>query len=155
MKFDLLRALDLDIPTGPVGVKAGILENATNSATGESVAMYAACNEFGTKDIPSRPFMRKTFEEHSGEWAELLGRAIANGRPPRQALQLVGMRMADDIVDTIKSDMPPPNAPSTKARKTKKITGTGGGGSYSPGTLVDTGSMVRAVNWEISENEPA
>ena len=155
MKFDLLRALDLDIPTGPVGVKAGILENATNSATGESVAMYAACNEFGTKDIPSRPFMRKTFDEHSGEWAALLGRAIANGRSPRQALQLVGMRMADDIMDTIKSNMPPPNSPKTKARKKKQITGTGGGGSYSPGTLVDTGSMVRAVNWEISENEPA
>ena len=63
---------------GVQGVKVGIVERATNSHTGENIAFYAACNEFGTKDIPARPFMRMTAEKHSAEWARLFARVTNN-----------------------------------------------------------------------------
>lgn len=151
--LDLLKALGLDELkklTGKQGVKAGVLEGATNSETGTDVAMYAACNEFGTSRIPSRPFMRNTFDENADRWADGLAKAVLNGRPARQALQLTGMRMADDIVKTISDGVPPPNAPATVERKTKEIVGgSRRGGSHQPGTLVDTGSLINSINYEV------
>lgn len=154
--IDLIRALglqDLVNLTGVKGVKAGVLEGAANNETGESVAEYAAYNEFGTADIPSRPFMRKTFDKHSETWVKGLGKALANGRSPREAVQLVGMRMADDIVVTIGSNMSPPNSAATIAHKTKEVTGTGAakGEKQVPGTLIDTGSLISSINYEVLE----
>lgn len=151
--FDLLRAFDLqELATDKkFGVKAGVLENATNTETGMKVAEYAAYNEFGTSRIPSRPFLRNTADKHKEEWALLLGNAIARGRTPSQALKLVGIRMMDDIVRTISEGVPPPNAPATQARKSKGITGVGGGGTYSPGTLINTGSLIKAITYEVEE----
>lgn len=154
-KIDLVRLLELEDLvnlTGGIKVKAGILEGATNNETGESVAAYAAYNEYGTADIPSRPFMRKTFDKKEGTWFKGLGNAIRNGRSPEDAMKLLGMRMADDIVETIASNMPPPNSPETIASKTKKVVGKGAktGESHVPGTLIDTGSMIASVNYEVS-----
>ena len=154
-KIDLVRLLDLDAlvrMTGGISVKAGILEGATNNETGESVAAYAAYNEFGTANIPSRPFMRKTCDEKADTWVEGLGRMIGNGRSPEDAMKLLGMRMADDIIETIASNMPPPNSPETIASKTKKVVGkkAKAGESHVPGTLIDTGSMIASVNYEVS-----
>lgn len=154
-KIDLVRLLELEDLvnlTGGIKVKAGILEGATNNETGESVAAYAAYNEYGTADIPSRPFMRKTFDEKEGAWCKGLGNAIKNGRSPEDAMKLLGMRMADDIIATIASNMPPPNSPETIASKTKKVVGKGAktGESHVPGTLIDTGSMIASVNYEVS-----
>ncbi|WP_141554542.1 hypothetical protein [Xenorhabdus stockiae] len=49
----------------------------------------------------------------------------------------------EDIKDGIEQSLPPPNAPATVARKAKK-------GITSPDkTLVDTGSMQRAIDYEV------
>ena len=65
---------------GVKGVKVGIVEKATNSETGESIAFYAACNEYGTRENPPRPFMRMTAEQHSQEWARLF-RQVTGDKP--------------------------------------------------------------------------
>lgn len=150
--FDIVKEFGLEElvkAAGQAGVKAGILEGATNNETGENVATYAAHNEFGTSKIPSRPFLRKTFEQNESKWADGLSKMLMN-RTPSEALQLLGMRMQDDIVKTIKSNMSPRNAPETIARKTKSVTKGGKvTGSHAPGTLIDTGSMLNAVNYEV------
>lgn len=130
-------------------VRAGILEDATNYETKEPIAPYAAANEFGTTGIPARPFLRNTIQREGEKWCRGLERAIANGRSVRDALTLTGMQMAADIQATIKSDMPPPNAPATIRAKTKKVDGGAPGETMTPGTLIDTGSMIQAVNYEV------
>lgn len=150
--FDIAKEFGIEElvnTAGMHGVKAGILEGATSNESGENIATYAAHNEFGTSKIPSRPFLRKTFNDNAQKWEDGLGRMLQT-RTPAQALQLLGMKMQDDIVKTIKSDMPPKNSPETIARKMKGVTKGGKTvGSHAPGTLIDTGSMLNAVNYEV------
>lgn len=152
-KLDLRKALaHLLKDTSSHTVKAGILEGATNSETGQNIAQYAAFNEYGTSTIPARPFMRTTIAKHSDEWLGELAQAL-KVYPPDKALQFLGIRMRDVIVEQIASNMPPPNAPSTLRQKQKEVVGKGkgAGGSMVPGTLIDTGSMINAVNYEVSK----
>lgn len=123
-------------------VRAGVLEGATTTE-GQSVAQYAAYNEFGTARIPARPFMRTTLQKQRGEWVQGLGRLLAS-RDPEQALHFVGRRMEDDIRAKILSNMAPANAPSTVARKNKEEAGRAG-------TLVDTGALAQSISYEISK----
>ena len=46
-------------------VAVGILEGSRNEGT--SIAEYASYNEFGTDDVPSRPFMAMSFDENLAE----------------------------------------------------------------------------------------
>lgn len=126
-------------------VRAGILEDAT-TGDGKHIATYAAYNEFGTSGIPARPFLRNTIQREGEKWCRGLERAIANGRSVRDALAAVGDQMVNDIIVTIKSDMPPPNAEATIRAKTKKVDGGAPGETMTPGTLEDTGAMLHAVN---------
>lgn len=144
-RFDLFRAMGgFD---GIYAVKAGVLEEATNTETGEKVAPYAAYNEFGTSRTPSRPFMRNTVDAKEQAWISGLGRLLET-RAPEEAMRMLGQRMADDIVATIAGDMPPPNAESTRRRKRKEVGGGRPGESQTPGTLVDTGSLINSINFE-------
>jgi hypothetical protein len=45
-------------------VVVGLQESEEKSADGVYVAEYAAANEYGTKKIPERSFMRSTFDEN-------------------------------------------------------------------------------------------
>ncbi|PHM61192.1 hypothetical protein [Xenorhabdus ishibashii] len=145
---DKLRAaLERIANTQTIQVQAGVLAGATNEKTGESIAPYAAANEFGTKNIPPRPFMRATIANKSNEWAQLLASQLRgrmqDGSNIEAAFNVVGKEMALDIQDSIEQSLPPPNAPATIARKAKK-------GIAAPDkTLVDTGSMQRAIDYEI------
>ena len=44
-------------------VAVGILQG-SNDSEGASIAEYATYNEFGTEDVPSRPFMAMSFDEN-------------------------------------------------------------------------------------------
>lgn len=126
-----------------VQVRAGVMEGATNDAH-ERIAPYAACNEFGTARIPPRPFMRNTLERERENWIRNVGAALANGLSPEQALELVGTRMAEAIQTTIKSNLPPPNAPSTIRRKNREEAGRAG-------TLVDTGALLKSITHQVAK----
>ena len=133
-RFDLFSALGgFD---GIYAVKAGVLEEATNTETGEKVAPYAAYNEFGTSRTPSRPFMRNTVDAKEQAWVSGLGRLLET-RAPEEAMRMLGP-----------GDMPPPNAESTRLRKRKEVGGGRPGESQTPGTLVDTGSLINSINFE-------
>lgn len=124
-----------------VQVRAGVLEGATTTE-GQSVAQYAACNEFGTARIPARPFMRSTLTEQRRAWINGFSALLKAGRTPDEALRRVGERMARNIKDKILSNMEPANAASTIARKNKKEAGRAG-------TLVDTGTLEKSINFEV------
>ncbi|MDP1297873.1 hypothetical protein Q6301_20070 [Klebsiella quasipneumoniae] len=139
-----------------IRMNVGILAGSTNEDTGEPIAPYAAANEFGTKTIPARPFMRNTAADKTSEWADVAAKAMKgqaqNADGFRNAFTILGMTAAQDIKDTIEHSVSPPNAQSTIDAKRRK------GRAMPEMTLVDSGSMQRAVDFEIIEgndNEPA
>ena len=130
------------------GVKAGILNNATTT-DGKSIAEYAVYNEYGTKNIPARPFMRTVAKEKPKQWIGEMVRHV-RGKATEQAvweeaLGLAGESMKSDIKDSIQNGNWTPNAPATVAAKARK-------GKVEPDhPLIDTGQMLAAVSYEVVE----
>lgn len=122
-------------------VAVGILEGSQNE--GESIAEYAAHNEFGTENAPARPFMAMSFDENRAAIAKdfdqqtnrlVTGRVSADG-----ALTTIGMKHAGRVQTTITGrDILPRLAESTVQAK-----------KGSTKTLVDTGAMTNAVQIEL------
>ena len=122
-------------------VAVGILAGASND--GVSIAEYATHNEYGTKHIPSRPFMAMSFDEGRTEIDsdfKQQGDKLVTGKTTAQAaLTIIGQKHVTRIKKTITGrNIPPPLSPQTVARK-----------KGSSKTLVDTGAMVNAVQIEL------
>lgn len=126
-------------------LKVGVLEGATNSK-GDSVAAYAADNEFGGS-APPRPFMRMTAQKHGKDWSKSVASLIQNQNWDfADALQVVGDIASKDMMEMIQTyPKAPPNSPSTIARK--KALG------YNPydQPLIESGDMIRAISFEVTE----
>lgn len=131
IKAELERAKRLE-------VAVGVLQGSTNGE-GESIAEYATFNEFGTQDIPSRPFMAMTFDENRSEidadFAKQGGAMVEGKVTAKVALTIIGQKHADRTKSTITDrNILPRLAPSTvKAKK------------GSTKTLVDTGALANSV----------
>ena len=122
-------------------VVAGMLKDSGKASNGASYVDIATWNEYGTKHIPSRPFIRISADTNKQAWAKMAQQcvnAVIDGDSPRDAAQVIGHRMVEDIRevfgDTSKLKA---NAPSTIAKK----------GRNEP--LVDSGEMRRRVNFRI------
>ncbi len=130
---------------GP-SVKVGFFSTARypTDRGGQSVAEVAYFNEYGTRDIPERPFFRQAIRIGRPQLRKLAAREMkrANGaaRPDRvsdRLLRSAGERFKNIIQQRIVDLRTPPNVPATVERK----------GSSNP--LVDEGVMRAAVAWEI------
>lgn len=120
-------------------LKVGFLNEATYP-DGTNVATVALFNEFGTTNIPPRPFMRTTIAQKSPDWGAALKKCLAatDGDGPA-ALALMGEGIKGQLVETINLWSDPPNAPSTEAKK----------GFNAP--LRDTTLMLRSIDYEVSD----
>lgn len=118
-------------------VEIGFLDRATYP-DGTSVAMVAAANEFGTATIPPRPFFRAMVQKNSGKWPINLRTALTEtGGDAATSLGLVGQEIQEELQDSIRSNVPPPNAPSTVEAKGFDR------------TLIDTGHMLNTVKHNV------
>lgn len=122
-------------------VAVGILEGSNND--GVSIAEYAAYNEFGTANIPDRPFMAPAFDENvskiEDDFKKQYRQMTSGARDANGALTVVGQKHASRIQNVITGrNILPRLADSTVAAK-----------HGSTKTLVDTGAMVNAVHIEI------
>lgn len=119
--------------------KIGIQTDAGDN-NGVSIAEYAAANEFGTDKIPSRPFLRQTYDKNLNK-IDLKVISIQNdiysGKKSFEAgLKELGIWYEGIVKEAIKSGNWQANAPATIDKK----------GSSKP--LIDTGTMrnsIRAV----------
>ena len=116
--------------------------HADKFSKGESIAFYGSCNEFGTNDIPSRPFMRSSFDENIAAINKDIEHEVgllAEGKSHvRLSLSIIGMKHQSRIKDTISNrNFLPKNAPSTIAKK------------KSQHTLIDTGAMLNSVHYVV------
>ena len=82
------RLAELAKQAATAKVRVGVIEQANyDGSDGESVAQVAFWNEYGTANIPPRPFFRNTIAERKTEWARLAGKFMqANGGDVRQSL---------------------------------------------------------------------
>lgn len=126
-------------------VSIGVHEGAGQYPDGTSVVEVALWNEFGTRSIPERSFIRSTIDENEGlinSWREeMLKKLIDDDWTVEKALEAIGFRIQTLIQNKIKSNVPPPNAPSTLKHKQRE--GTSGG------TLIDTGLLLRSISYQV------
>jgi hypothetical protein len=121
-------------------VTVGVHEG-ERSLEGTNIAEYATANEYGTENIPSRPFMRAAFDEN----VDAIQKDMANvtnmakrGGSVVQGLKMVGEKHQQRIQRTIKGrDFLPRLADSTvKAKGSTK-------------TLIDSGAMVNSIRYVV------
>ena len=120
------------------GVKVGLR---AGKASGD-VIEYGVWNEFGTKRIPKRPFMRHTADVAESDvkglmrkWAAMV---VSGTMTAPQALGTLGLYYQGRIQAMIRNSpsWAKPNAPSTIRAK----------GSTKP--LVDHGVLINSIDWQ-------
>lgn len=118
-----------------IGVLSGsALHTGSQSATIAEVAWF---NEFGTRSIPERPFMRTTWANKI-EWIKSVveegsKKALLSDTPRshmNKVMDFIGQRFSADLKNAIEGWTTPPNALYTQIRKGEKK-------HLPPGTLVD------------------
>ncbi|HWE98828.1 MAG TPA: hypothetical protein VG248_03440 [Caulobacteraceae bacterium] len=123
----------------PGTLEVGFLEGATYP-DGTSVAMVAAVQEFGSRDIPPRPFFRNMIRKESGHWGTDVGQVLkANDMDATRALELMGEEIKGELRESIIETNEPPNAPATIKAK----------GASKP--LVDTGHMLNSIGDRVTK----
>ena len=121
---------------GKERLEIGFFETA-KYPSGEYVAQVARYNEFGTLNIPMRPFFRNAINKNIKKWYATLQNAINQNATPSKALSIVGEVARADIIQSITDLRTPPNAESTIKQK------------KSTNPLIDTGLMRRSVTYKV------
>lgn len=107
---------------------------------GTTLPQVAAYNELGTSDMPARPFMKQSFENHGDELqaaCDDVNATISNGGSCEDGLNRLGVFLVGLVQDEIVEGGFAPNAPSTVKKK----------GSAQP--LIDTSTMRGSVKFVI------
>lgn len=103
------------------GVEVGLLEDASPYPDGTPVQDVAAFNEFGTHNIPSRPFLRHSFDQYQREIEHVqdrvVGQVISGRISAADADEQVGAKFEGRIREVIDKWKTPRNADSTIRKK--------------------------------------
>ena len=136
-------------------VKTGIQSDAGENE-GVSIAEYASFNEFGTRTIPERPFMRKTFDDNLANYNKLIERlfkGMLSGKiDAKMAFSILGQQTEDDMKNTITSGNFKPNSDITiNGGWIRTASGkpfyVKGKGSNRP--LIDKGTLIDNIRYEV------
>ena len=122
-------------------IKAGVLEGAGSYAKGQSLVDVATWNEYGTRRIPSRPWIAIATDEHKGWQSEVKSQMFVVMSPQgtvADSLGKIGKQMKTDIRNVMgdKGKLAR-NAPATIARKGHDL------------PLIDTGKLRDAIDYEV------
>lgn len=124
-------------------VEVGIHETAGAASDGLTLATIGAIHEYGTEDIPARPWLTQGIA--AAKPAELMRKqalAVANGeRTARVAAERLGLAVVAAVQEHITQGIAPPNAASTQAAK----------GSSTP--LIDTGRLRQSISHVVTEGD--
>lgn len=127
-------------------VKVGVLGSSASTSPSLTNAELAAIHEFGAPaaGIPSRPFLRSTFDAKKDAWNSLMARLVAKVVAGRlsvtDALEIVGQRAAGDVRNRITAGTNfVPNKAATIRRK----------GSSKP--LIDSARLLQSISHQVQE----
>lgn len=122
-------------------LKVGVLPSAGRNSDGVDLVDVAVWNEFGTRHIPSRPFMRVAADKNENKWNRYAERcvdaALKNRANINNAVCLLGEQIKSDVQRVFGSGEFAPNKASTIRRK----------GSSKP--LIDHGDLRRSIGYMI------
>lgn len=137
--------------TAPAGVKVGFTKGLgkhpggsknspfKNIAPTATIIEVAFWNEFGTDNIPERPFLRTTINENRANYISLvknlMNRIVKGDMKADKAVAVLAEKAVMDVQTKIVTLQTPPNTELTKEWK----------GSSNP--LIDTGTMRKSVSW--------
>lgn len=125
-------------------VRVGVLADAGQADDGADLVDIAVYNEFGTRRIPARPFVRGAFDQKRRDLSRLKSRlwdqVLAGRLDTRRALGLLGQTHEDQIKLYMTELRTPPNAESTIAAKTRA-------GRIGDNPLIDTGRLRGSIRW--------
>ncbi len=147
-------------------VSVGVHEGAGSYESGVTVAEVALWNEFGTRNIPERSWMRSTLDAKVrliNKWRKEAVENICTGKwTIAKALEVMGFRIQVLLQNAIKSNIPPPYGTGkriegplqeaalsahedkvTKAQDAKQKRG------LAPVTLIESGLMLRSVTFQV------
>lgn len=115
------------------------------SAKPLTVAEVAFWNEFGTKHIPERSFLRSAIEgkrrQHEAVFEKIVLSVYAGNMTIEQGLEVFGLHLETSVKKRIDEITDPANAPATIKGK----------GSSKP--LVDTKQLQRSIFYKINEGD--
>ena len=152
---EMAKLARMEIQAGyPAGGKGSSASYGPDEPTVAEVALW---NEYGTYNIPSRPFLRQTVEKNEDTMKQMAAiqlQAIADGRQNAEgALKNTGLLMKGMIQDTITTGSFAPNAKITveggwmRSKKSGKVFYVKGKNSSHP--LIDTGRLRQSVNFVV------
>lgn len=122
-------------------VQIGVLSSSPDYIDGTSMAEVAFWNEFGTKRIPERPFIKTTADERAGTYKAFMEQQVVkifqNRSTVKTSLNKAGVLAQGHVRKKIRDISTPPNAPITIKIK----------GSSNP--LIDTGLLLRSIDYEV------
>lgn len=125
----------------PLHVAVGFIDDGGD----QTVLKKALMNEFGTRNIPPRPFFAQAYENNYDAMEELAGKlaqqVLEQKITKREALDKLGLWFSSKLKVEIRSGDFEPNAPSTISQK----------GSSKP--LIDSGQMANAPTWQVRKGE--
>lgn len=120
-------------------VKVGFIGGATYP-DGTPVAQVAFWNEYGTTTAPPRPFFRTMIANESPGWAVMMSKAAKHfDYSGAEVLKFMGLKISEQLQQSIVGWQSPPNAPYTIAKK----------GFNKP--LIDTGHMQNSITYVVEE----
>lgn len=128
---------------GKVSVRAGVIGELAQKEHNDSdisTGLLAAYMEYGTATIPPRSLVKTPFKKNEAKYRQMLRtgfKPIAEGLTAEQVLAPIGEFMAKDMQAAVREGIPPPNAPSTIARKE----------STTP--LIETTVLVESISSEV------
>lgn len=125
-------------------VQVGFFEG-TSYPGGPDVVEVALWNELGTRKTPARSFMGTAIDEAEASIAkwrdEIIEGIVEKGWTIEQGMEFMGEKIKGLIEAKIKSNVGPPDAPSTAAQKAHE--------GAAPDTLIHSGLMLRSLTYKV------
>lgn len=125
--------------------QGGFVDIGVHADEQEQLIVIAAANEFGTKNIPARPYIRGAIDANESDIMELAKQysgEIIDGTTSRfEALSLMGQFIEGLVKAHMVELQSPPNAPSTIKKK----------GSENP--LIDKGHLIGSIRYVVNSGE--
>jgi HK97 gp10 family phage protein len=129
-------------------VKIGVLSTAGQYEEGgkANLADVATFNEFGTKDIPPRPFMKQAFDNNQREVNGFIDKqynSVLTGKQSiKGGLQRIGAFFEGKVKKIFRDGSFEPNKPETIKKKTRA-------GKKGTTPLVNTGQLRGSISHEV------
>lgn len=151
----MLRGMLADFQTGPIGAKAGYFSGDKGKIPSDEpnppdISQIALWNDFGTYNIPPRPFMREAQKKANKRCENAIKGLLDDGTDMESITKLLAQLLVAELKESIRHGSWDANAPITinggwmHNKKSGKIFYVQGKHSSRP--LIDTGNLQQSIH---------